>query len=212
MLSRGSTRAATEPPSPGDNTEKRSSPHAPTTENQPHDLPVSGGTGRTKNRRERSLTKTPRAIELLVGTVGPRKLLAILRRSEQTGEKIDAGSSTFLSTASIPTDLQRFPTKRLRVPTSHENRLHRLALTRKRRRHICSIATETKPPGSTANGDETWGGENRTKASTKTAKRKRRADVTKKKRKRSSRRRSTEPPPLELKGRGGGARILLERS
>ncbi|KAG2276476.1 hypothetical protein Bca4012_043298 [Brassica carinata] len=171
MLSRGSTRAATEPPSPGDNTEKRSSPHAPTTENQPHDLPVSGGTGRTKNRR--------------VGT---------------TGEKINAGSSTFLSTASIPTDLQRFPTKRLRVPTSHENRLHRLALTRKRRRHICSIATETKPPGSTANGDETWGGENRTKASTKTAKRRRRADVTKKKRKRSSRRRSTEPPPLELKG------------
>ncbi|CAG7865785.1 unnamed protein product, partial [Brassica rapa] len=51
MQSRGSTRAATEPPSPGDNTEKGSSPHAPTTENQSQDLPVSGGTGRTKKPR-----------------------------------------------------------------------------------------------------------------------------------------------------------------
>lgn len=108
-----------------------------------------------KNRWERDLTKTPRAIELLVGTLGPRKMLAIHRRSEQTGEKIDAGSSTFFSTASVPTDLQGFPTKRLRMPTTHETRLHRLALARKRRRHTRSVTTGTKPHGSTANGDET---------------------------------------------------------
>ncbi|CAF2151231.1 unnamed protein product [Brassica napus] len=60
MQSRGSTRAATEPPSPGDNTEKEALHTHSTIENQSQDLPVSRNRTNqeteTQSRLSRDLT------------------------------------------------------------------------------------------------------------------------------------------------------------
>ncbi|KAJ4873630.1 hypothetical protein Rs2_44674 [Raphanus sativus] len=74
-----------------------------------------------KNRWKEASSRLHAPNKLLVRTLDPRKLLVILPRSEQTGERIDAGLSTFLSAALVPTDLlERSPTNRLKAPTTHE--------------------------------------------------------------------------------------------
>ncbi|KAL0845905.1 hypothetical protein Bca101_019151 [Brassica carinata] len=114
MQSRDSTHAATETTKPGDNTERGSSSHAPTTENQPQDLtkakrirmkPRNRDSNPAKKRPHRREAKDeeppglkPHQDSTRHQSPGPRKMMVILRRSEQTGERIDAGSSTFLST------------------------------------------------------------------------------------------------------------------
>ena len=190
------------PPNPGDNTERGSSQHAPTTENQPQDLTLAKrirtnqetetqnqprrdlaeGRRKMKDRRDWSLIRTPHVINLLVRTLGPGKSwwnTDDLNRRER-------GSTLVRELSSPPPwylQIRRKDLQRRHEGTDHPwTRLHRLALARKRRRHTRSGTTHAKLLRSTANRTEAWGGE-ANKSFDKDRKEEEKADGAKRKRK-----------------------------
>ncbi|WZZ18534.1 hypothetical protein YC2023_111623 [Brassica napus] len=217
MQSRGSTRAATEPPSPGDNTEKGSSPHAPTTENQSQDLPVSGGTGRTKKPRHNpGQAETSRAEEPHQDSTRHRTFGWNPRSEKNVGDTPEIRTDgrkdrrrfkhfllhrlgTYRSTGISNEETQdanhpRNPTPSA-CPSSKASPSHQICHHRNQASRI----------------HREWRRDLRRREQNKGFDKDRKEEETSRwskeeKRKGSSRRRPTEPPPSELKERGGCTR------